>query len=249
MAALPMARLPPHRPPRRAAEPDWALVFRPPEGRAISRPLRAHTCASPPALQPALRPVRALDGGLHAVAAATGTAVPPLPAGGDVGRPGAGGHRPWAARGAHPSSRVAGFFLWLRTPDLRDETKAQRQIARIAFDPKDVRHIALMHLDFDHAGGLDDVPKATVTAGAGAGRCAVPVVLARPPAQAAAADVHPAAPAHLCQRRGRALVRLWLCARPGGPAARDAAGATARPHAGPRRRGGAVCRRLIAAGG
>lgn len=30
------------------------------------------------------------------------------------------------------------------------------------YDPRDVKHIVLTHLDFDHAGGLDDFPWATV---------------------------------------------------------------------------------------
>jgi glyoxylase-like metal-dependent hydrolase (beta-lactamase superfamily II) len=39
---------------------------------------------------------------------------------------------------------------------------AIRQIQRLGYDPRDVRHIVLTHLDFDHAGGLDDFPWATV---------------------------------------------------------------------------------------
>jgi glyoxylase-like metal-dependent hydrolase (beta-lactamase superfamily II) len=44
-----------------------------------------------------------------------------------------------------------------------DETEtAIRQIERLGFEPRDVRHIVLTHLDFDHAGGLDDFPEATI---------------------------------------------------------------------------------------
>lgn len=32
----------------------------------------------------------------------------------------------------------------------------------MGFNPRDVRHIILTHLDFDHAGGLDDFPEAQV---------------------------------------------------------------------------------------
>jgi glyoxylase-like metal-dependent hydrolase (beta-lactamase superfamily II) len=32
----------------------------------------------------------------------------------------------------------------------------------LGFSPRDVRHIVLTHLDFDHAGGLDDFPWAMV---------------------------------------------------------------------------------------
>lgn len=63
---------------------------------------------------------------------------------------------------ADPKSRLSAFFLALLAPDLREEMTAIRQIERLGFDPRDVRHIVLTHLDFDHAGGLDDFPWATV---------------------------------------------------------------------------------------
>lgn len=63
---------------------------------------------------------------------------------------------------ADPRSRLAQFFLTLMRPALREEMTAIRQIERLGFDPRDVRHIVLSHLDFDHAGGLDDFPQATV---------------------------------------------------------------------------------------
>jgi glyoxylase-like metal-dependent hydrolase (beta-lactamase superfamily II) len=40
--------------------------------------------------------------------------------------------------------------------------RIHHQVQRLGFDPRDVRHIVLTHLDFDHAGGLDDFPHATV---------------------------------------------------------------------------------------
>jgi glyoxylase-like metal-dependent hydrolase (beta-lactamase superfamily II) len=61
-----------------------------------------------------------------------------------------------------PRSRLSGFFLRLMSPDFREEMTASRQIERLGFRPSDVRHIALTHLDFDHAGGLDDFPQARV---------------------------------------------------------------------------------------
>jgi glyoxylase-like metal-dependent hydrolase (beta-lactamase superfamily II) len=61
-----------------------------------------------------------------------------------------------------PRSRLAAFFLALMRPEFREEMTAVRQIQRLGFDPRDVRHIVLSHLDFDHAGGLDDFPEATV---------------------------------------------------------------------------------------
>jgi glyoxylase-like metal-dependent hydrolase (beta-lactamase superfamily II) len=63
---------------------------------------------------------------------------------------------------AHPRPRLSAFFLALVSPDFREEMTAVRQIARLGYDPRDVRHIVLTHLDFDHAGGLDDFPAATV---------------------------------------------------------------------------------------
>ena len=63
---------------------------------------------------------------------------------------------------ADPSSRLSRFFLFLVAPEFRAEMTAVRQIERLGFDPADVRHIVLTHLDFDHAGGLDDFPHAAV---------------------------------------------------------------------------------------
>ncbi|RYZ11790.1 MAG: MBL fold metallo-hydrolase, partial [Comamonadaceae bacterium] len=63
---------------------------------------------------------------------------------------------------ADPASRLSGFFLRLLSPDFHAEMTAVRQIERLGFEPADVRHIVLTHLDFDHAGGLDDFPKAQV---------------------------------------------------------------------------------------
>jgi glyoxylase-like metal-dependent hydrolase (beta-lactamase superfamily II) len=61
-----------------------------------------------------------------------------------------------------PKSRISQFFLGLVSPDFREELTAIRQIERLGLNPADVRHIILTHLDFDHAGGLDDFPEATV---------------------------------------------------------------------------------------
>lgn len=61
-----------------------------------------------------------------------------------------------------PRERLSGFFLMLVSPEFREEMTAARQVSRLGFDPADVRHIVLTHLDFDHAGGLDDFPGAAV---------------------------------------------------------------------------------------
>jgi glyoxylase-like metal-dependent hydrolase (beta-lactamase superfamily II) len=63
---------------------------------------------------------------------------------------------------ADPRARLSKFFLTLLAPDFRAELTAIRQIERLGFDPRDVQHIVLTHLDFDHAGGLDDFPHAQV---------------------------------------------------------------------------------------
>lgn len=63
---------------------------------------------------------------------------------------------------AHPAQRLSKFFLRLNRPLLREEDTAIRQIEHLGFDPNDVRHIVLTHLDFDHAGGLDDFPDAKI---------------------------------------------------------------------------------------
>ena len=62
----------------------------------------------------------------------------------------------------NPRDRLSAFFLALLAPDFREEMTAVRQVQRLGFDPSDVAHIVLTHLDFDHAGGLDDFPRATV---------------------------------------------------------------------------------------
>jgi len=61
-----------------------------------------------------------------------------------------------------PRSRLSGFFLRLLAPDFREEMTALRQVEQLGFEARDVRHIVLTHLDFDHAGGLDDFPDAQV---------------------------------------------------------------------------------------
>ena len=63
---------------------------------------------------------------------------------------------------ADPQSRLSRFFLNLVSPEFREEMTACRQLRRMGFNPADVRHIVLTHLDFDHAGGLDDFPNAIV---------------------------------------------------------------------------------------
>jgi glyoxylase-like metal-dependent hydrolase (beta-lactamase superfamily II) len=63
---------------------------------------------------------------------------------------------------ANPRQRLSKFFLQLLEPDFREEMTAVRQIEALGYSATDVRRIVLTHLDFDHAGGLDDFPEATV---------------------------------------------------------------------------------------
>lgn len=62
----------------------------------------------------------------------------------------------------HPRDRLAEFFLQLNQPQLRPEETAVAQVRALGFKPEDVRHIVISHLDFDHAGGIEDFPNARV---------------------------------------------------------------------------------------
>jgi glyoxylase-like metal-dependent hydrolase (beta-lactamase superfamily II) len=63
---------------------------------------------------------------------------------------------------ADPHGRLSHFFLTLLRPEFRAEMTALRQVEALGFAAADVRDIVLTHLDFDHAGGLDDFPHARV---------------------------------------------------------------------------------------
>lgn len=67
-------------------------------------------------------------------------------------------HHPHARR--HP--RIPKTFRALLNIRLREDDTAIRQIEALGFRGADVRHIVLTHLDFDHAGGLEDFPHAAV---------------------------------------------------------------------------------------
>lgn len=55
-----------------------------------------------------------------------------------------------------------GFVNVYAKPKLDPDLAAIRQLERLGYDPKDVRHIVQTHLDLDHVGGLSDFPDAQV---------------------------------------------------------------------------------------
>lgn len=61
-----------------------------------------------------------------------------------------------------PHPRLPHIWRGLLNIRLRQEDTAIAQIKARGFQPADVRHIVLTHLDFDHAGGIEDFPHATV---------------------------------------------------------------------------------------
>jgi len=63
-------------------------------------------------------------------------------------------------REPHPrTSRMMHGLLNIR---FREQETARRQVEAMGYSARDVRHIVLTHLDFDHAGGLEDFPEAQV---------------------------------------------------------------------------------------
>ena len=61
-----------------------------------------------------------------------------------------------------PLPRLSALFLQTNRIQLDPALTARRQIEGLGFQARDVRHIVLTHLDFDHAGGLEDFPEAVV---------------------------------------------------------------------------------------
>ncbi len=61
-----------------------------------------------------------------------------------------------------PRRRLGVGFVELARPQLDEATTAARQVERLGFSRRDVRHIVVTHLDVDHAGGLPDFPEAKV---------------------------------------------------------------------------------------
>ena len=61
-----------------------------------------------------------------------------------------------------PYSRLSPFFVKFNNIQFDRQYTAIEQLKQLGFAASDVRHIVLTHLDFDHAGGLEDFPEATV---------------------------------------------------------------------------------------
>lgn len=61
-----------------------------------------------------------------------------------------------------PDDGVKHFLRGMLRPRLDARETAVKQIRAMGFNPADVRHIILTHLDFEHAGGIDDFPNADI---------------------------------------------------------------------------------------
>lgn len=61
-----------------------------------------------------------------------------------------------------PHARLPYVWPALLNVRLHEGNTALRQIEALGYSARDVRHIVLTHLDFDHAGGLEDFPGARV---------------------------------------------------------------------------------------
>lgn len=61
-----------------------------------------------------------------------------------------------------PYSRLSPFFIHFNNIQFNRKYTAIQQVEQLGFSANDVRHIVLTHLDFDHAGGIEDFPNAAV---------------------------------------------------------------------------------------
>ena len=62
----------------------------------------------------------------------------------------------------NPYERLSPLFIHVNRIQFDRRWAAIEQVRRHGFNPRNVRHIILTHLDFDHAGGLEDFPNAKV---------------------------------------------------------------------------------------
>ena len=63
---------------------------------------------------------------------------------------------------AQGKKRLGSGFMLATRAVLDAEETAARQVERLGFKRRDVRHVVPTHLDLDHAGGMADFPEATV---------------------------------------------------------------------------------------
>lgn len=63
---------------------------------------------------------------------------------------------------ATPERTLSPEFIGRAQPVCDLDETALHQVRKLGFDPADVRHVVLTHLDLDHAGGLPDFPDARV---------------------------------------------------------------------------------------
>jgi glyoxylase-like metal-dependent hydrolase (beta-lactamase superfamily II) len=61
-----------------------------------------------------------------------------------------------------PEATLGRPFLLFARPRLDPAATALRQVTALGFAREDVRHVVLTHLDLDHAGGIQDFPRAKV---------------------------------------------------------------------------------------
>src|SRR5205085_6604312 len=62
----------------------------------------------------------------------------------------------------HPHPRLSVLFRAMLNIRFDMAETAIEQVRALGYKPSDVRHIVLTHLDFDHAGGVEDFPQARV---------------------------------------------------------------------------------------
>ncbi len=62
----------------------------------------------------------------------------------------------------HPRGRLSRLFIVANNIRFERQLTAIEQVRALGFRAEDMRHIVLTHLDFDHAGGLEDFPAAQV---------------------------------------------------------------------------------------
>lgn len=62
----------------------------------------------------------------------------------------------------NPQDTLGADWVQMAEPVLDERETAVRQVGRLGYDPGDVRHIIVTHLDVDHCGGLPDFPAARV---------------------------------------------------------------------------------------